>query len=348
MRITRVISFSGAMALAMGMAASAAPPVGKGGGKDKGGGGDDGSGDPPAETFVPEIAYFEEDRKGKDLKLANRAGDAACVVLQSSSGSPKLRGFEFHAPSKLLAYSIDDTGIFLASWSDDPCFVGGEIQIRAQVAPESLDFSPDGKFLVWRENVDDWTGLGTAAKIFIFDVTSPNSEPTEVSLEAWGGERPEWGVNGEWGISSQVRFSPDFATSNELIFAGASLDGRFGEYDSLFAYNIDETTIPRKLLDGANVLFDWVLSVTNPSGQGAAKVAFTNNNTGEIIQIPINGGLATTFSAYGEPEYSCDNFEIIHRSGSGRKLNIEITGVDGTPIETWSKADLRFFDWFCP
>lgn len=342
MRASKVLS-SVAIALTMGVAVSAAPPEGKGGGKDKGGG--DGGGDPPA-LFVPAIAYFEEGRKSKDLKVANRAGDQACLVLSSSSGSPKLRGFEFDPSSSLLAYSIDNTGVFLASWGGDPCTIGQGTLIRSQVAPENLDFSPDGRYLVWREPVDDWTGFGSAAKIFIYDVTAPDSEPTEVSLEDWGGPRPEWGVNGEWSVSN-VRFSPDFVATNELIFVGGSLDGRFGEYASLFAYNINENYEPRKLLDGSNISFDYVFGVTHPNGAGDAKVAILNNNNGRILQVPINGGTASSFVG-GEPEYGCDNAELIHRTQSGRKFEIRITSADGSASELWSRADLRFFDWLCP
>lgn len=328
------------MCAAVSTTTVAAPPEGKGGGRG-GGGGDD----PPAEPFAPSIAYFEESRKSKDLKLANRAGDQACLVVRSGSGSPKLQAFEYHAATKMLAYSIGNTGIFLASWGSDPCTIGEGTLIRGQVAPGSMDFSPDGQYLVWREPDENYTGFGTAARIIIYDLSAGTT--SEVSLKAWGGVRPEWGVNGEWGLS-QVHFSPDFATSNELIFVGGSLDGRFGEYDSLFAYDIDETSVPRKLLDGASIGFDFVLSVTNPGGTGQAKVAFTNNNNGQVIQLPINGGATSSFAGY-EPEYSCDNSELIHRKdASSRKNEIRITSADGSSTETWSKASLRFFDWFCP
>nr|WP_298895367.1 hypothetical protein [uncultured Altererythrobacter sp.] len=325
------------LATILAISASAAPPEGKGGGK---GGGNNGGEDPPTDPFVPAIAYFEEGRKSKNLKLANRAGDQACMI----SDQQGLRGFEYHASSKVLAYSVSGIGVFLTSWGDDPCTVGNGTLIRNQAAPENLDFSPYGRYLVWREPVEDYSGFGTAARIMLYDLS--DGSVSEVSLEAWGGVRPEWGVNGEWGVSN-IRFSPDFATTNEIIFVGGSLDGRFGEYDSLYTYSIDGANAPKKLLDGASISFDFVFSVTSPAGSGVSKVAFRNNNNGQVVQLPINGGAASSFAGY-EPDYSCDNSELIHRKdASSRKNEVRITSADGGSTETWSKASLRFFDWFC-
>lgn len=331
--------FLPSLAIVALMTASAVSAQGK-----KNGNGGGGGGDPPDPVFTPAIAYLEVGRKSKDLKLSNRAGDAACLVVSTPLSGARLSGFEFHAAEKVLAYSIGGQGIFLASWDDDPCTITNVIPIRAGVAPESMDFSPDGRHLVWRETTEGYTGFGTAAQIFTYDRSSGLT--SEVSLEDWGGVRPEWGVDREWGLF-QVHFSPDFENSNELIFVGGALDGSLGVYQSLFAYDMSEGSPPRKLLDGSGLSFDYVMSVTNPGGQGEAKVAFTDNDTSNIVQLAINDGGSTVFSGY-EPEYSCDNSEIIHRTGSGRRTEVRITSTDGGASETWSKADLRFFDWFCP
>lgn len=330
-------AFTTTCALTIGFAALAAPPAGKGG--SKGGGGED----PPPEPFSPAIAYFEQGRQSKDLKLANRNGDQACLVMRSQSGAPTLRGFVYHAASKVLAYSIDNSGIFLATWDTDPCLVGSGQLIRPSANPEFMDFSPDGKYLTWTEPVDGYSGFGSAAEIFIYNLESGTL--SGVPLDAWGGTRPEWGVDGEWGIGP-VLFSPDFLSSNELVFRGAPLDGSAGEYDSLFAYNIDGTTAPRKFFDGAGGGIDVVMSVSNPQGAGDARVAIRK---GPIRQIAISdGSQGPSFDGY-EPAYSCDNSELIHRtSPSSGKYQIQITSADGTSTETWSKANLRFFDWFCP
>lgn len=342
MRVSKIFS-TAAIALVLGAAVSAAPPEGKGGGKGGGNGGDD---EPPAEAFLPAIAYFEQSRKSKDLKLTNRAGDVACVVKQSGTSSAVLRGFVYDAANKMLAYSIGSRGIFLTTWDEDPCVVGDGTLIHSQASPEFMDFSPDGNYLVWRETVQDYSGFGTASEIFFYDLSS--GTVSNISLDAHGGSRPEWGVNGEWAVSN-VQFSPDFDPSNEdspdeLIFRGAPLDGSLGEYESLFSYNIDGQSAPRKFYDGGGDYIDIVMSVTNPTGGDEARIAITK---GHVRQIAIsNGAEGPTFDGY-EPAYSCDNSEIIHRSGTG-KADIRITAADGSSTETWSKANLRFFDWFCP
>ena len=325
------------MCAAVSTTTIAAPPEGKGGGKG-GGGGDD----PPAEPFMPSIAYLEEGRKSIDLKLANRAGDQACLVLRSESGA-RIRGFVYHAASKVLAYSIPNIGIQLATWVDDPCVVGAGTLIGSGGDTSYMDFSPDGNLLAWTEPDPGYTGFGTSSLVFVYDVG--NGTLTQLDLEQWGGDRPEWGVYGEWSTGS-VRFSPDFSTTNELLFSGGPLDGSQGAYNSLFAYNIDETEPPRKYYDGAGDGIDSVMSVTNPTGTAEARIAITQ---GPVRQIAISDGSeGPTFDGY-EPAYSCDNSELVHRfRTNGGKYEIRITSADGGSTETWSKGKLRFFDWFCP
>lgn len=329
-------------ALALAVTVSAAPPEGKGGGKG-GGGGDE---EPPAEPFAPAIAYFEDGRKYKDLRLANRAGDQACLVLRTAQGDDELRGFVYHARTKMLAYSRDNQGIYLASWGDDPCTVGDGTLIRSGPNPEFMDFSPDGSLLTWAEGDPDYTGFGSANIVFIYEVAT--GVLTQFDLKQWGGSRSDWGVNGEW--SASFRFTPDFATSNEVVVSGGPLDGSKGAYVSLFKYNLDELAAPTLLLDGADIAFDAVVTITNPGGEGSARYAFTNNNTGDVLQVRLSdGGVVGSFKGY-EPAFSCDNSEIIHQSsgGKGGKSAISITSADGSSSTVWSSGNYRFFDWFCP
>lgn len=318
----------------------AAPPEGKGGGKGGGGGG--GGEDPPAQPFVPAIAYFQETRKSKDLRLANRAGDQACLVLQSASGEPKLRGFAYHAASNKLAYSTDGLGIRIATWGSDPCSVTSGPVIPQTGNPEFMHFSPDGSLLAWSEGDPDYTGFGSAYIIVIYDLSS--GARTEFDLKQWGGTRPEWGVDGEWSAGN-VHFSPDFDSSNEIVFSGGPLDGSQGAYNSLFVFNLDGSSAPQKFYDGAGGM-DSIMSVTRPSGAGVARMAISQ---GEIRQIVIDDGSQGPSFDGTEPSYSCDNSEIIHRFATGKwnKYEIRITSSDGSSTETWSKANLRFFDWFC-
>lgn len=344
----RASIFLSTAALALAVAVSAAPPEGKGGGN--GGGGGDGGEDPPAETFVPAIAYFEDGRKNKDLRLANRAGDQSCLVMRTAQGADELRGFVYHAGSKTLAYSRDNLGIYLTTWGNNPCTVSDGTLIRSGPNPEFMDFSPDGRLLTWSEGDPNYTGFGSANIVFVYYVADVGEISAgtlvQFDLKQWGGSQPEWGVNGEW--SASFRFTPDFATSNEVVVSGAPLDGSQGAYVSLFKYDLDETSAPTLLLDGADIAFDAVVTITNPGGDGSARYAFTNNNTGDVLQVRLSdGGVVGSFTGY-EPAYSCDNSELIHRSGSGRKVETRITSADGTSTETWSNGNLRFFDWFCP
>lgn len=332
MLVSKVFSAT-AVILAAGFAASAAPPEGKGGGK----GGGKGE-DPPAETFVPAIAYFEESRKSKDLKLANRAGDAACLIVRSNDGEPKLRGFAYHAASNTLAYSKGGSGIYLASWGEDPCAIGSGALIPDTGSPEFLDFSPLGGKLIWRETHPDYTGsgtVGTASQIFVYDLSSAQVQELPLDL---------WAVGG-------VRFSPEFESTGEIVFRGGPLDGSEGLYDSLFVYDIDAPVSagsnPRKIVDGAGDYIDIVLSASSPGGGGEASVAYVQ---GTIHQVRISDGTQAGPSIAGyEPAYSCDNSEIIYRyPASARRYEVRISSSDGNSTETWTKADLRFFEWFCP
>lgn len=320
------------------MAAFAAPPEGKGGGK--GGGGGDSGGDPPPETFVPAIAYFEEGRKSKDLKLANRSGDVACLVASTPTGSPKLRGFAYDAANKHLAYSVSETAIYVVGWDLDPCDVGTPIHtipLSSGNHIETMDFSPNGNLLVWREEDYDYAGPATAGIIHIYDLGTRSVR--ELPLRGWAAGEP--------------RFSPDFARSNEVIFVGGGADGSLGTYASLYAYKIDSGvspgTNPRKLLDGAPYNFDHIYSVSNQGGIGDPSVVLGNHLTGELLKVSIDTGSVAAIADGNEPAYSCDNSELIYRYGTGgRRSEVRITSADGSSTEVWSKADLRFFDWFCP
>lgn len=335
--------FGAALLAACGAAALvAAPPEGKGGGKG-GGGGED----PPAEPFVPAIAYFDSTSTAKQLRLANRAGDQACMVVETPDGGPKLRGFTYHAASKQLAYSISETGIYVTSWGSDPCKVDAPTQVRALSGgdhPEVMDFSPDGRYVVWTEPIHEYTGFGSPYLIYIYD--TQEATVFEVSLLQWGGVREEWGVDREWSVGG-IRFSPDFATSNELIFVGGPLDGSQGAYTSLFRYDISGNSPPLKIYDGAGMSFDQFISVTNPEGEGSHRVAFTDNETKILVQVTLAGDEVIRFDAR-EPAYSCDNTEIIYQAFLRKNRNSWfIADVDGTNAERWSSAG-SWFDWFCP
>jgi hypothetical protein len=324
--IKHLISAVFVMTLAVG-AASAAPPEGKGGGK--GGGGNN----PPVEPFVPAIAYLQDGRKTRDLRLANRAGDQACLVLQTNTGSPKLRSFVFDAANKRLAYSLSEEGVYLTNWIDDPCEVGQPIEIRQLEAgdhPEFMDFSPQGGFVAWTEpdpNIED------AYTIVMHEIGGGN---TTLALTGWR-------VGG-------LRFSPDFESSGELLFTGSAIDLSlgWGAYNSIFAYSTQTQAI-RKVLDGASFYLDPFLTVTNPQAVGPAKVAFTDLDTKDLLQVRLSDGqVVETFPGY-EAAYSCDNTELIHRGrGKGTKLFVYLTKADGSSSEFWSKSELRWFDWFCP
>lgn len=329
--------------------APAAAQNGKGNGRGNGGGNDG----PPA-AFEPAVAYQYSGKNYTDIRLANRAGDQACTVLRVDSGEPNLRGFELDAANMRLAYGLGGNAIFLATLTyvgEDPCPVALAentelIGPTSSANPEDLDFSPGGALLAWVENNEDYTGLGTSTIIVIYDLET--REATPVSLEQWYNEpRPEWGTNGEWATGS-IRFSPDFETTNEIIFSGGPLNGSQGAYNSIWAYNINELTAPRKIYDGGGISIDSVVTVTNPQGLGDHRVAFTDNNTGNTLQVRVSDGFVVdSFLAY-EPAYSCDNSELIHgASGRGRKTNVYITSVDGTSSERWGGSDMRFFNWFC-
>lgn len=349
---TKIVAFILTASLA---GATVAAPGGNG--KGKGGNDGGGGGDPPTADFVPRIAYFSEGRKAKDLRLSNRAGDQACLVMQSANGSPTLRGFSFDAANRKLAYSVGESGIYLTSWgAQGPCFVESAANITHEsfrirgfgegVHPEVMDFSPLGKKLVWTEPNQAYTGPGSEHRILLYDLET--KAVSELPLI-------EWQISG-------IRFSPDFETSRELFFVGGPLDLSQGAYASLFAVNIDDVvsaatdsdpasdpdTIPDKIYDGINVSFDLFIGVTNPDGQGAAKVTFTDNNTKQIYQVPIGGGSIVTFAG-GEGTYSCDNTEIIHAFESSRsRRETRVTQADGSSSERWSRDELRWLDWLCP
>lgn len=316
----------------------AAPPEGKGGGGE----------DPPAEPFVPAIAYFEELKTSKQLRLANRAGDQACMVLETPDGSPKLRGFTYHAATKRLAYSISETGIFVTSWNGDPCKVNAPARVRELSSgdhPEVMDFSPDGRYVAWTEPIHEYDGFGSAYLIYMYDFDQNVFFP--VPLHQWGGRKEEWGVDGEWATSG-IRFSPDFATSNELIFIGAPLDGSAGPYESIFAYDIGGSTPPRLVYDGANLSIEQFVSVTNPEGQGEARIILADRNSGELIQLGLDGTEVRRFTG-SEPAFSCDNTEILYKASAGkRRSGWYIAKVDASGAELWSSGSVRWFDWFCP
>ncbi|MBY6014377.1 hypothetical protein KUV75_05620 [Qipengyuania gaetbuli] len=320
----------------------AAPPEGKGGGNG-GGGGED----PPAEPFAPAIAYFDSTKTAKQLRLANRAGDQACMVVETPNGGPTLRGFTYHAASKRLAYSIGETGIYVTSWGSDPCKVDTPTRVRTLSGgdhPEVMDFSPDGRYVIWTEPIHEYTGFGSPYLIYIYDFDQDVFFP--VPLDQWGGEKVDWGVDGEWGTSG-IRFSPDFATSNEVIFIGAPLDGSAGLYDSVFAYDISGDTPPRLIYDGENLSIEQFVSVTNPEGQGEAQIVLADRNSGELIQLTLDGTEVRRFGG-SEPAYSCDNSEILYQYSAGKRRNSWfIASVDGTNAELWSTSG-RYFDWFCP
>lgn len=319
------ISFVAAIGLA---GAALAAPGGNGNGK--GNGGNDGGGDDPSTTVEPAIAYFVRGRDYKDIRLANRAGDEACLVLRNNA----LRGFAFHGASNQLAYSLDDTGIYIASWTDDPCDIGSATEVRPLVEgnyPEYLDFSPDGQFLAWTEyNAPDIYDI----KIWIHD--------------ADGGARPlplsGWTILG-------IRFSPNFSQSGEIFFVGGDNSSPAGTQWSLFAYNInDPGSYPRTVYDATPLgsSLDGFVGVTNPIGNQSARVAVSID--GEIRQLSLGGQpVQGTLAIPGfEPVYSCDNTEMVHvYRGDRRKRETRITSVDGSTFEQWSRDELRWLDWFC-
>ncbi|WP_265529620.1 hypothetical protein [Sphingomicrobium marinum] len=328
------------------ISAPAAAQNGKGNGKGNGGGGSE----PPA-AFEPAIGYRYEGRGFTDIRLANRAGDQACTVLRFEDGGPRLRGFGLDAANMRLAYGLGNDAIYLATLTyvgENPCPVALEEDTEL-IGPTSsnsfdfIDFSPDGALATWTESDEDYTGLGSSGIIAIYDLET--GETTHLTLEQWHNEpRPEWGTNGEWAVGS-IRFSPDFAATNEIIFSGAPLNGYQGAYNSIWAYNINEMAAPRKIYDGAGIWIDAIVTVTNPQGMGEHRVAFTDNDTGNMLQVRVSDGVPVETFPASEPAYSCDNSELIHNGG---RRKIYITSADGTSSQRWGGSGMRFFDWFCP
>ncbi|WP_271079289.1 hypothetical protein [Aurantiacibacter sp. MUD61] len=353
MKITRLAITT---TLAIVIAASAATAQ-SGNGRGNGGGSGGGGNEEPPSAFVPAIAYFDQGRKYKDIRIANVAGDQACLVLRTGDGQRNLRGFDFDAANNRLAYSIDETGIFVTTWedADGPCNVASAGNVtdpasRVRVLgagdyPEVLDWSPDGRFLLWTEPDQEYTGLGSSTHVMIYDTVT--EQVSLLPLESWGGTRLAWGVDGDWGVGG-IRFSPDFATTNEVVFVGASLDGSRGEYNSLFAFDIAGTSAPRLLYDGASTTFDLFINVTNPQGAAPSRVVFENVDRGELVQLPLVNGNTTRWTG-GEAEYSCDNARLVHQvAGRRGRASTYITSADGSGSTLFSSDGLRWLDWLCP
>lgn len=312
---------------------------GNGNGNGKGNGGGGGGDEEPPAAFEPAIAYFDDGRKYKDIRLANRAGDQACLVLRSNQGQQELRGFSFDAANSQLAYSIDETGIYIASWSDNPCEITGSTEIHPLSAgnfPEFLDFSPSGQFLTW--TAYDNPNIGDV-RIWIYDASTGISR--DLPLSGW--------------VILGLRFSPEFPDSGELFFVGGDSSSPAGTQFSLFAYDVNAPVAsgsnPRLVFDAtpSGSSLDSFLAVTNPVGSEAPRVAVSQN--GEIQQLDLSGQAVPDAEGIpgSEPVYSCDNTELVHNyQESWSRRETRITPANGGAYERWSRDELRWLDWICP
>lgn len=330
MRTTRKTSIA-LFSIMIGSIAFAAPPEGKGGGKGGGGGGGE---DPPAETFVPAIAYKVETAKYEDIRLSNVEGDQSCLVMriQKSNAAGRLRGFTYSASRKRLAYGLNND-LYLATWSDDPCniqigsspLVPGLPTYGTRADISNVDFSPDGSKLVWALNSQTDDGTRDIVVLDIDGGTPP--------------ERIETGFN-----VFDPSFSPDFADSREIFFTGDNSVG----IRVVGAYNLD-TGATRTVVPSSGNL-DSSMAVSNPDPSGFVRIAVRDNNSELLQQYNAQGNPseAPISARDANLAYSCDNSLILYRfSVNWKNVDVYLGSRDGTSAQIWSSEDLRDPEWLC-
>ena len=315
MRFSRLLPPT-TIALAMACAASAAPPEGKGGGKDKGGE------NPPAD-FIPEILYKSDRQKYEDIIFANREGDQAVLVYRGSksvgSGFSASSNSEVSPQPNMITWSDGETA-FITYWTEDSGFLlGSQNEIHSFVGgrPTGLTFS----------NADDAIAMSNGSRgLYIYDIPANDI----------GGGSITQHISEDF-IVYKARWSPD---DNSLYFFGGPDDGQSSE--GLFRYDLDFGN-PVKLIDrqaGHHIYLD----VAHPAA-GETLIATTLD--GFLQMYDGNGAPVQLLSPLAGDNFvfNCDASAVLHRAADTRQTTLAISHLSGgTTI--WAEGRVQpIADW---
>ena len=273
---------------------------------------------PTTAEFEPEIGYTYASGNYMDLRLANRAGDKAILVHRTGFG--KLRSFDLSdEASKRIVY-IDDTTLFVRTWSiiNGAVAIGGPDPIFAGPGlPEIPDFSPDGSKIAF--SVLSPTEPG----IRIYDFNAP-AAGTPLLLTGWNAFTVRWHPDGQ-----RIYFSgyQSGMTSSKRLFLW---DPQTGSVD--------------RISNAENVGFGFDVGRSNffsPS---------------EIIALDVPprvdifnaaGGLLGNFRNRSLAHFHCSGNALIARNDATRRRSVFIFYLFGAaPDETWSAdSNIHHTDW---